>query len=79
MKEYLRIPTHKRLGWLIPIGGIILTIITLSLLKTIFQFQDNYLIGLVFGGLLWVFLIALIIEIVATMLGKNKPIMKDSQ
>jgi len=67
LRDYLRLPTHKKYGWLVFLAGILVA----GGLST--PFKDNYLINtLVFGAIDWALIIALIVELTATVLGKNK-------
>lgn len=62
----ITIPTHKKYGWIWFVAGFFLTgLISMPFPKSIIE-------TLVFGTIQWVFAIAFIIEIVATVIGKNK-------
>lgn len=68
MKNYLRIPTHSKYGWLVFIGLFIVSGLLGSLL-------GNVIPGtmFIFGSLQLVFVIAFIVEVLASLTGKNKP------
>ncbi|OGV94725.1 hypothetical protein A3A66_01810 [Microgenomates group bacterium RIFCSPLOWO2_01_FULL_46_13] len=67
MNKYLKIPTHQKLGWLVFVLGFIITgFIAIP-------FNDFYFISMIFGIVQWAFAIAFVVEVVAVLLGKNKP------
>jgi hypothetical protein len=62
IKKYLRLPTHTKEGWLVFLAGFILV------------GSINVLFGISLGIIQVLFLVAFIIEVVAKVLGKNKPL-----
>lgn len=67
MKKYLRIPTHTKEGWAVFLGGFLL----IGLI--------NVLFGVSLGLFQMVFFVAFIVEVIATLIGKNKPITPENK
>jgi len=61
MKKYLRLPTHTKEGWIVFLGGFVLVGII------------NVVFGISLGLFQIIFLVAFIVEVIAIILGKNKP------
>lgn len=68
MYKYLRLPTHQKNGWLFYLIGAILFFTASNLLEAIEPVFSSIL-GFLYAGLL----LGLIIEVIATITGKNKP------
>jgi hypothetical protein len=64
MGKYLHLPTHQKYGWLVFLLGFIVSGFVGSTLGI------PYLIT---GAIQWALIIALIIEVMAIVRGKNKP------
>lgn len=62
MKKYLRIPTRTRWGWLFQLIGMIV----FSSLQSVF--------GVIASLITFALMIAFVVEVIAFIIGKNKPI-----
>lgn len=66
----ISIPTHKKYGWAWFVAGFVLT----GLLSM--PFPESVAETVIVGSIQWMFVIAFIVEIIATVIGKNKPPVK---
>jgi hypothetical protein len=64
MKKYLHLPTHQKFGWLVFVGGFFVTGLTSIIIPQIPT--------LIYGAIQVAFFMAFVIEIIASVIGKNK-------